>query len=64
MPKRRGGRRKRKDVYVLEGWRLKLFNNMMKKGFIKVKDNGLIVTDKFMKIVNKRIKKYGLKSRR
>ena len=47
----------KKNFEVLSGWRLALFDKLMDDGLIQIKNKKLIVTNKFMKQINKKIKK-------
>jgi hypothetical protein len=50
------------NVEILSGWRLELFNHLIDSGLMKIKkdkegNNRLIATNKFMKLVDKKMKK-------
>ena len=40
----------------LRGWRLELFNHLIDKKYIEIKNHELKVTDRFMRLLNKKMK--------
>jgi hypothetical protein len=52
---------KASNVSVLSGWRLKLFDNLLDNGLMVIKkdkrgNNRLVATNKFMRIVNRKMR--------
>jgi len=48
---------KKQHISVLKGARLKLFNNLLDNNLIRIKNKKLIVTNKFMKLIKKELRK-------
>jgi len=50
------------EISELKGWRKDLFDHLLEKGLIKIKNKQLIVTDKFANQIQKKLKrKQGIK---